>query len=49
MKGMLIIAGLAGFMAFVALSFALWDRNMPLAVANFNTVIWTVLYIFKKE
>ena len=46
---MKILAAISGVMAFVALVFALLDKNMSLAVANFNTVIWTVLYVFKEN
>jgi hypothetical protein len=44
-----VLAGIAGAMAFVSLMLSLWDRNISMAVADFSTVIWTVLYIFKEE
>lgn len=41
------LALVAGLMAAVSMGFALWDRNLPLAAANFSTIVWTILYAFR--
>ena len=44
---MRILAGIAGLMSALAMGFAVWDHNFSLAVANFNTIVWTVLYMIR--
>lgn len=44
MKYLAIFAAIMSFIAFV---FATWDRNLILALANFNTIVWAILYAFK--
>ena len=42
-----VLATIGALFAAIAMGFAMWDHNMALAVANFNTIVWTVLYSFK--
>ena len=44
---MRILAGIAGLMSALGMGFAVWDHNFSLAVANFNTIVWTVLYMLR--
>jgi hypothetical protein len=44
---MRVLALIAGLMSAMAMGFALWDRNLSLAAANFSTIVWTILYAFK--
>lgn len=49
MRAFNFLAGAGCATAFIAMAFALWDKNISLAVANFNTVLWTVLYLRKES
>lgn len=40
-----IFAGIAMAVSLVACGFALWDRNIALAFANINTIVWIGIYL----